>query len=216
LRHCAVLLTIIFSKGETVPVHYVDHLGTKFIEFLLNNLENPIESDTDEILPDVFMGVLASYNLQFHELSTNLVLEALEKAETAKMFTEKLLLLLNREDDPAQLLGDSDGPNSIHKLVLDVFSNDKVTSHFYTNDLMVLIDIIARQLCDLGPGAHRYTYLEMAHLVLVRSGYEEHLHRLDDLQLCLSRIQEEEGNGLDKLKAAEICKSFSCFETSSC
>ena len=38
----------------------------------------------------------------------------------------------------------SDGPNSIHKLVLDVFSNDKVTSHFYTNDLMVLIDIIAR------------------------------------------------------------------------
>ena len=47
-----------------------------------------------------------SRGLFYLELSTNLVLEALEKAETAKMFTEKLLLLLNREDDPAQLLGD--------------------------------------------------------------------------------------------------------------
>jgi len=199
-----------------VPVHYVDHLGTKFVEFLLSNLENPIESDTDEILPDVFMGLIASYNLQFHDVSTNLVLEALAKAQTAKVFTEKLLLLLNREDDPAQLLGESDGPNSIHKLMLDVFSNENCINHFYTNDLMVLIDIIARQLCDLGPGEHRFTYLEMAHLVLIRSGYEEHQHRLSDLQLCLSRIQEEEGNGLDKQKAAEICSSFSCFYTSSC
>ena len=28
--------------------------------------------------------------------------------------------------------------------MLDVFSNDDCISHFYTNDLMVLIDIIAR------------------------------------------------------------------------
>jgi hypothetical protein len=36
------------------------------------------------------------------------------------------------------------GPNSIHKLILDVFSSQDCILHFYTNDLMVLIDIIAR------------------------------------------------------------------------
>jgi hypothetical protein len=34
--------------------------------------------------------------------------------------------------------------NSIHKLILDVFSSQDCILHFYTNDLMVLIDIIAR------------------------------------------------------------------------
>ena len=72
--------------------------------------------------------------------------------------------------------------NSVHKLVLDVFSREECIPLFYTNDLMVLIDIIARQLCDLGPGLERYTYLEMAHLVLARSGYDDHLHRLNDLK----------------------------------
>merc|ERR1712181_180340 len=122
-------------------------------------------------------------------------------ANSAKIFTEKLLLLLNREDDPAAMIGPrrEDEANSIHKLVLDVFS---------TNDLMVLIDIIARQLADLGPGLQRYTYLEMAHLVLVRSGYDEHLHRLADLKMCLHRIQREEGDTIDKTKVSEICNAF--------
>ena len=56
----------------------------------------------------------------------------------------------------------------MHKLVLDIFSREECISLSYTNDLMVIIDIIARQLCDLGPGMERYTYLEMAHLVLSR------------------------------------------------
>ena len=95
---------------------------------------------------------------------------------------------------------------------LDVFSREACIRHFYTNDLMVLIDIIARQLADLGPGLQRYTYLEMAHLVLVRSGYDEHLHRLADLKMCLHRIQREEGDTIDKTKVSEICKAFSCFQ----
>ena len=57
----------------------------------------------------------------------------------------------------------------------------------------------------------RYTYLEMAHLVLVRSGYNDHLHRLSDLKNCLKRIQKEDGDSVDKTKALEICDAFSCF-----
>jgi len=242
LKHSAILLTIIFSQGEGVPVHYLEsHLGTTFVDFLLNGLENPPDGEDDDSLPDVYMGLIASYNLQFKDTSSNLVLEALSKVSSAKMLTEKLLLLLNREEDPAQLLGDPSqllgepsqqlgdpsqlqedpgqlrqtekGINSVHKLVLDVFSREECIPLFYTNDLMVLIDIIARQLCDLGPGLERYTYLEMAHLVLARSGYDDHLHRLNDLKVCLQRIEGEEGQSVEKLKVQEICSSFSCFKS---
>ena len=87
-----------------------------------------------------------------------LFMNLLGKAANAKIFTENLLLLLNREDDPAEIIGPrhETAINSVHKLVLDVFSTEDVITHFYTNDLMVLIDIIARQLSDLGPGIQRY------------------------------------------------------------
>jgi len=213
LKHSAVILTILFSKGESVPVHYMEkQLGSSLITFLLSKIENPPELDTEEEIADAFMGLLASYNLQFEQPTDNIVLQCLAKSSNAKIFTEKLLLLLNREDDPAEIIGPRSGINSIHKLVLDVFSSDDCISHFYTNDLMVLIDILARQLSDLGPGMQRYTYLEMAHLVLARSGYDEHLHRLSDLKLCLQRIQKEEGDTIDKTKVNEICKAFTCFQ----
>ena len=61
------------------------------------------------------------------------------------------------------------------------------------------------------PRPLRYSYLEMAHLVLVRSGYEEHQHRLGDLRTCLHRIQREESDSVDRKKATEICQAFSCF-----
>ena len=48
----------------------------------------------------------------------------------------------------------------------------------------------------------------MAHLVLVRSGYEDHLHKLSDLKSCLLRIQKEEADTVDRKKATEICESL--------
>ena len=157
LKHCCVLLTVLFSLGEAVPIHYKEkQLGGSLVTFLLGKVEQSSELEPEEDLADTFMGLLASYNLQFGQSCDNLVLQSLGQASTAKIFTEKLLLLLNREDDPAEIIGPRTGLNSIHKLVLDVFSTDDCISHFYTNDLMVLIDIIARQLADLGPGIERY------------------------------------------------------------
>ena len=78
--------------------------------------------------------------------------------------------------------------------------------------LQVLIDIIVRQVTNLGPGLQRYTYLEMAHLVLVRSEYDDHQHRLTDLRHSLQRIQAEEEDTIDKTKVNEICSAFSCFQ----
>jgi len=214
LKHSSIILTILFSQGESVPILYLEQqLGTSLINFVLAKIESQPEQDTDEEIADCFMGLLASYNLQFSRTQDNIVLQCLSTTNNAKTFTEKLLLLLNREDDPAAIIGTREGEvNSIHKLVLDVFSIEGCIRHFYTNDLMVLIDIIARQLADLGPGLLRYTYLEMAHLVLVKSGYDEHLHRLADLKVCLHRIQKEEGDTIDKTKVSEICDSFACFQ----
>ena len=157
LKHCSVILTVLFSLGETVPVHYKEkQLGGSLVTFLLEKVENCSELDTEEDMADVFMGLLASYNLQFQQTEENIVLHCLANSNNAKVFTEKLLLLLNRNFDPAEILGPRDtGVNSVHKLVLDVFSNEDCIAHFYTNDLMVLIDIIARQLADLGPGMER-------------------------------------------------------------
>ena len=43
-------------------------------------------------------------------------------------------------------------PNSVLKILQDMFSNKETSGIFFTNDLMVLIDIILRQLTDLADG----------------------------------------------------------------
>lgn len=51
----------------------------------------------DEQIPDLFLSLICSFNLQFDCPSENVVLTALEERDVAKTFTEKILLLLNRE-----------------------------------------------------------------------------------------------------------------------
>ena len=43
-------------------------------------------------------------------------------------------------------------PDSITKFLLDLFADKSTSGMFYTTDMMVLIDIVTRQLTDLGPG----------------------------------------------------------------
>ena len=43
-------------------------------------------------------------------------------------------------------------PDSMTKFLLDVFHDTSTSSMFYTTDMMVLIDIVARQLTDLSQG----------------------------------------------------------------
>jgi len=54
--------------------------------------------------------------------------------------------------DPLCKTGEQTTPHSVLKLFIDVFSCNRTSSLFYTNDLKVLIDIIVRQLADLSPG----------------------------------------------------------------
>ena len=59
-------------------------------------------------------------------------------------------------------------PDSMTKFLLDIFSDKDTAGLFYTTDMMVLIDIVARQLADLGPEEevckpHTSTPLQFTH-----------------------------------------------------
>lgn len=74
-----------------------DLLGKRFLAFVLDNIEYPPDTDLDEQIPDLFLNLIISFNLQFTEESENPLLAALEERDVAKTFTEKILLLINRE-----------------------------------------------------------------------------------------------------------------------
>lgn len=195
LSHSALLLSMVLSMGDTLPITHFEQLGVEFAQFLLELIENPPETDVDEQIPDLFLTLLLAYNLQFENPNDNLLLDALESQDLAKTFCEKVLLLLNREEDPVHIFDHEPAPpHSVLKLVMDLFSRKKTAEHFYTNDVKVAIDIIVRQLTDLSPGeTRREQYLLILQGIIRNTEYECHLHRRDDLLRCFARIFCEEG-----------------------
>ncbi|KAF5304952.1 hypothetical protein FQA39_LY09426 [Lamprigera yunnana] len=196
LNYSVLLLTMIFSMGEQMPVTHLDQLGMSFFNFILNNIENPPDTDVEEQIPDLFLNFILSYNLQFVADVDNIVLMALERQTMAKAFTEKLLLLFNREEDPVRIFEHKPTPqHSLLKLFLDLFSQKSTAKLFYTNDIKVLIDIIVRNISDLSPGdKRRQQYLELCRRVMRTTKYNEHLHRKEDILKCFTRIFCEESN----------------------
>ncbi|CAG9114408.1 unnamed protein product [Plutella xylostella] len=194
LSHCALLLSMLLSMADPLPVTHFEILGVEFAQFLLQLVENPPDTDVDEQIPDLFLTLLLAYNLQF-EGAENLLLDALERQDQAKTFCEKVLLLLNREEDPVRIFDhEPEPPHSVLKLVTDVFSRKKTADHFYTNDVKVAIDIVVRQLADLSAGdERRQDYLKILQGVIRNTAYGSHLHRRDDVLRCFARIFCEEG-----------------------
>lgn len=75
---------------------FTEQLGVDFISFLLDLIETPPDTDLEDQIPDLFVNLILSYNLQF-TTSENIVLNALRERTVAKTFTEKILFLFNRE-----------------------------------------------------------------------------------------------------------------------
>ena len=80
-----------------ISLSFSEHLGVEFLTFLFDLIENPPETDVNEQIPDLFLNLVLSYNLQFASFVDNVMLKALVERTIAKTFTEKILLLLNRE-----------------------------------------------------------------------------------------------------------------------
>jgi len=78
-------------------VLFSEHLDGKFLCFLLDIVETPLVQDETEELPDIFVKLILSFNQHFELPEENIVMKTLAERGTAKTFTEKLLLLFNRE-----------------------------------------------------------------------------------------------------------------------
>ncbi|KAG5886313.1 hypothetical protein JTB14_003466 [Gonioctena quinquepunctata] len=212
LNYSSLLLTMIFSMGQPMPVTHNDLLGKRFLVFILDNIEYPPDTDLDEQIPDLFLNLIISYNLQFSDEFENPVLEALEGRDVAKSFTEKILLLINREEDPVRIFDHEPAPpHSLLKLFNDLFSRRATADLFYTNDIKVLIDIIVRNISDLSPGdKRRRQYLELCRRVMRHTNYDEHRHKVDEILKCFTRIfcEESELSKFDQKIVKEISNEF--------
>ncbi|XP_068159175.1 NCK-interacting protein with SH3 domain isoform X2 [Drosophila tropicalis] len=202
------MLTIIFSLGQPMPVNHQDYLGVHFASFLLEI----VEGNNPEVLVDMVIALILAFNQQFGEHTYNVIIEAMQNLPTAKVFTEKLLLLLNREDDPTRVLKHAnDQMNTVLRMFIDIFSHSDTAGMFYTNDIKVLIDIVVRQLSDLDAGsATRPCYLELCRRILRNTNYQEHQHRKHDLMKIFTRIfcEETECSASDQQLVREIANEF--------
>ncbi|XP_029682389.1 NCK-interacting protein with SH3 domain isoform X3 [Takifugu rubripes] len=150
--YTALVLTMIFSMGEQVPYHHYEHLNAAFVEFLLGVVEDGLPSDPTEQLPDIFLNLVLSFNLHHTAPSSNVIMQELRK-KNVKILSEKVLLLLNRGDDPVCMFNHAPpAPHSVLKFLQDVFASRETADIFYRTDMMVMIDIAVRQISDLSPG----------------------------------------------------------------
>ena len=175
-----------------VPLPVYDQWSEEYVLFLLDTVESPPEEDVEEQISDAFVNIILSFNQHFQDPSTNLVMSASKERPNPRNFSEKLMFLVNREEDPVAI-SEPCCPNSLTKFLLDVFSDRSTSGMFYTTDMMVLIDIVTRQLSDLGPGEETRThYLELLCRIVTNTDYKEHRHRCQDISSCLNRIAQEE------------------------
>uniref|UniRef100_H2TVZ8 NCK interacting protein with SH3 domain n=1 Tax=Takifugu rubripes TaxID=31033 RepID=H2TVZ8_TAKRU len=225
--YTALVLTMIFSMGEQVPYHHYEHLNAAFVEFLLGVVEDGLPSDPTEQLPDIFLNLVLSFNLHHTAPSSNVIMQELRK-KNVKILSEKVLLLLNRGDDPVCMFNHAPpAPHSVLKFLQDVFASRETADIFYRTDMMVMIDIAVRQISDLSPGDKlRMEYLSLMHSIMRSTDYLEHQHRLSDLQGALQRILREEDDPaeddgsatakqMDKLIIQQIYKEFPQFKSRS-
>ncbi|NXC11877.1 SPN90 protein, partial [Orthonyx spaldingii] len=212
--YSALVLAMMFSMGEPLPYHHYEHLNSQFVQFLLDVIEDGLPSDTTDQLPDLFVNVLLAFNLHIPVPEHSVIMTTISKHSNVKTFTEKLLLLLNRGDDPVCIFKHQpQPPHSVLKFLQDIFASKDTASIFYHTDMMVLIDILVRQIADLSPGDKlRMEYLSLMHAIIRSTPYLQHQHRLADLQGILQRIlgeeEEDQQCQMDKLIILEIYKEF--------
>ncbi|NWS91056.1 SPN90 protein, partial [Toxostoma redivivum] len=212
--YSALVLAMMFSMGEPLPYHHYEHLNSQFVQFLLDVIEDGLPSDTTDQLPDLFVNVLLAFNLHIPVPEHSVIMTTISKHSNVKTFTEKLLLLLNRGDDPVCIFKHQpQPPHSVLKFLQDIFASKDTASIFYHTDMMVLIDILVRQIADLSPGDKlRMEYLSLMHAIIRSTPYLQHQHRLADLQGILQRILGEEEDDqqcqMEKLIILEIYKEF--------
>ncbi|OZJ06568.1 hypothetical protein BZG36_00565 [Bifiguratus adelaidae] len=175
----------------------LETFNVTFISYLLDVVEKTCD-DTDEAFNYTIIRLILAVNEQFMMLQTgqraaaekegaeqsvikNNVMEVLiARMGTAKTFGGNLIFMLNRTTDPCvQLL--------ILKLLYLIFTTPESYEYFYTNDLCVLVDVILRELCDLGDEneALRHTFLRVLTPLLVNTQLRHNSYKRTSIHTLL-------------------------------
>lgn len=214
--HCALLLTMIFSTGEVVPFTLYDQINESFLDFIIESIETASDDDKGEQLVETFVPLILSFNQHFIDAKANIVMKVLAARRVCKVLSQRVMLLVNREEDPTTLFQyPRSCPDSVVKFLTDIFSSQTTSDFFYTSDMLILIEIVLRQLTDLSAGSElRTEYLSLLHQILMNSDYSERKHQANELMACLERISQEDDkeSEKDKIIAQEILKTcIKCF-----
>jgi hypothetical protein len=210
LETAGSLLGLLLSTGEKLPVRHLEFLGKDFLNFVLDKIDAANDNAGD--VTNVLINLLLAYNLQFGYQDENLTVATLASRRNAKLLTQKLVHLLLWEQDPISVLNqDSKCPDSVLKLLLEMFTCSMTADLFYTNDTKVLIDIVIRSLMNWEPGEKKRTlYLQLIRMIIRNSNFREHNHRRDDLvKIFTSILLEEDPLALqDQRLIREITNEF--------
>ncbi|XP_076448361.1 NCK-interacting protein with SH3 domain-like [Babylonia areolata] len=202
--YVALVMTMIFSTGDDVSTAVTDKLNEEFFLHILQLIENPPSPQFEDSAVDLLIAFMLAFNLHLTSVEVNVVLRSLATFGTPKVFTERIMVWVNRGEDPAKMFDFKPvQPNSVQKLFLDLYSDLTTSDLLYTNDAKVLMDVIIGRLSNLGPGDKvRSLFLVLCQRVVNNSSYTEHCHRLPDLHRCLVNIRDEEANTADDKRIA--------------
>ncbi|XP_061178898.1 NCK-interacting protein with SH3 domain-like [Saccostrea echinata] len=212
LSYVAGVLIMIFCTGEPVPANLHETMNENFLDEVLEMIENPASLDHDDLCTDPLVNLLLAYNLHFPYQEENDIMSLLAKKGTVKVFTEKLLEIFNRGEDPVKMFDHQTYPvQSQVKFMIDMYSQPSTASLLYVNDAKVLIDILIRFLTDLQPGDKlRSSILILLKLLVKNSDYFEYQHKLAELRECIMMIrkEEEEATAQDRKEVEIILEEF--------
>ncbi|KAG5357860.1 Protein LDB17 [Yarrowia sp. B02] len=201
LRLRRVLLELMFEmcKIQRISASDLENISDKFIDSLLRTVVNADRDDTSLYDASV-MKVLLCLNEQYMiaaydedeetSIYSSKVLDLISlDIDGYVEFGAKLVLLLNRAIDTClQIMG--------LKLLYLLFTNEPTYEYFYTNDLLVLIDVFIRELHDLPNDEEQLinTYLRVLHPLMVNSQIRHEPYKIDSLTDVLEMLSGHKGS----------------------
>uniref|UniRef100_A0A1I8I3Q0 DUF2013 domain-containing protein n=1 Tax=Macrostomum lignano TaxID=282301 RepID=A0A1I8I3Q0_9PLAT len=118
----------------------------------------------------------------------------LANQSASRPFTEYLLMVFNRSEDPTALLSHSPpARDSVLQMLIDLFGHESTIGVFYTNDVHVMLEITCRLLdrssvqCKILPPV-----LQLLSLFSISRRYGDLLARQSSLREVLRRLLSQE------------------------
>ncbi|KAI8983572.1 hypothetical protein BDB01DRAFT_791291 [Pilobolus umbonatus] len=188
-RTLSISLSLCFElcKIAKVSKEDLDLLDVDLFNHLLHLVEET-RGDSDESFNYDVIRLIMVLNEQYMMSGSdvNLVLDVLNKRlGSSDTFSANLLFMLNRSNDTCiQFL--------ILKLIYGIFTRRSLYEYFYTNDLYVLVDIILREMCDLGDTKELQTlrdaYLRVLEPLLENTQLRVRPYKKDEIHRTLQSL----------------------------